>query len=172
MKNLSLLLILLFSSTCFGQYDSIKDITKNIDAGLNKLVINGKWTEVFDNKNEHFISHCPIFKNESNTILEFAKWDYRNHPLKHGNDLTKINLSFINFLNEKKIEILDLQSSPNKDYLIYKLKWNSVLKPNEKIILYILKGVKGIYVYNIAIYSYENELENPFPFLSNTFNNN
>jgi len=172
MKNLYLLLILLFSTNSFCQNDSIKKYTYITDFGGNKIKLEGNWKEVYENKYENFITHCPILKDNENNILEFGKWDSRRLPLEHGNNLTEINLSFINFLNEKKIEILGLESGPKKNYFIYKLNLNSKIKPNEKVILYKLIGVKGKYVYSIAYYSYDRELENSSIFLADTFNNN
>ena len=92
MKYYIKLIFLLLSITSFGQYDSINKITRKIDPGLNELMIPGKWEDLDKtNKNENLISHCPIYKNENNTILEFAKWDSTKLPLTNGNDIVKTN---------------------------------------------------------------------------------
>ncbi|WP_298392772.1 hypothetical protein [Flavobacterium sp.] len=172
MKNLHLLLILLSFTNSFSQNDSIKKYTNLEDFGGNKYKLEGNWKEVYDGKYENFITHCPILRDNKNNILEFAKWDSSKLSLQNGNNLTEINLSLINYLNEKKIEILGLESGPKKNYFIYKLNLNSKIKQNEKVILYNLIGVKGKYVYSIVYYSYENKLENSSIFLADTFNNN
>lgn len=171
-KKHSLFILLVICANLFGQNDTIKKYTYLSNYDSNKLKIEGNWKQSFQNKYENIISHCPILKDDKNNILEFAKWDSRRHPLVKGNDLTKINLSFINYLNENKIEILGLETGPKRNFFFYALKLNSKVNPDQKIILYYLIGVKGYYVYRIATYNYEIDRKDSFTFLTSTFNNN
>jgi len=172
MKYNLLLIFLLLSINSFGQYDSIKKNTLKIDSSLNELIIPGDW-EDFDetSKNEHFISHCPIYKNQNNTILEFAKWDSTILPLKDGNDIEKSNNTFLQSLENRKIEILLTEFGPKKNYYLYKLRKKSSMISDELIIYYLI-GVKKKFVFQIATYRYEKESECSFNFLIELFNNN
>ncbi len=172
MKYYHILIFLLLSFNSFGQYDSIKKTTRKIDSGLNELIIPGKWEDLDKtNKNENLISHCPIFKNENNTILEFAKWDSTKLPLKNGNDIVKTNNNFSQSLKSRKLEIISTEVIPKKNYYLYKLKKKSSRTSDELIIYYII-GVKKKIVLTAASYKYEKESECSFNYLIELFNNN
>jgi hypothetical protein len=171
MKYYLKLTFLLLSITSFGQYDSIKKITRKIDPGLNELMIPGKWEELDKtNKNENLISHCTIYINENNTILEFAKWDSTILPLKNGYDIVKTNNNFLQNLENRKLEILSTGISPTKNYYLYKLKKKSI--PSDELIIYYIIGVKKKNVLIAASYKYEKESECSFNYLIELFNNN
>jgi hypothetical protein len=142
-----------------NKYDSINDITFNKDAGGNKLKIIGKW-KLFDFKKyetDIFVSHCPIFINDENIILEFAKWDSTVLPLTNGNNLTKINSNALKYFRKKNTEILFSEYNPEKKYYLHKLKCAAKTKTNESYIVYILIGVKNKYVYEFALSNFKEE---------------
>ncbi|MEC4003104.1 hypothetical protein OX283_000410 [Flavobacterium sp. SUN052] len=171
MKNFFLLIIICVTFNCFAQYDSIKNITYKIDAVGRKLILPDKWNDFNEkNKDEHFISHCPIFINENNTILELAIWDSKILPLKDGNNLKKINKSFLIYLKEKNWEILLQEDNHNKGYYLYKIK--IISRFGKPLIINHLIGVKEEFIYKFAVYNYTKETELDFEFLKKSFNNN
>ena len=172
MKKYFTLLIYFLCLHSYGQYDSIKNQTIKIDFFSNKLIIQGDWDDYHNKKNERFVSHCPLFIDENNTILELAKWDSEKLPLVNGNDIKKSNKTFLKNAKKKNMEILISEVGINIEFYFYKLNRKSIYNPEKNIIIYHLLGVKNKYVYCIAMYNYDSEIDNPLEFLINLFNKN
>jgi hypothetical protein len=135
---------------------------------------NGKW-EKFARTDDYFVSHCETFKDEKNTFLEYRKLDPNKIVFTNGSKLNlkslkELDLEFLDYLNKNDIEIVAKVIGPEKNYYLYKLKKKSKLKPDEKILINYLLGVKNKFEYRFALYNYDLEIENSFDFLANLFN--
>lgn len=141
---------------------------------INKLKLIGNW-EYFDRSKydcEDIITHCPVYINQENIILEFAKWDKEMAENKFGisTKLIKMTNHFLKYQKRIKSEIL--QSSFNDDlkYSIYKINIISKINKRERFICYYLIGEKKDHIYFIACYNFnEDYFENIDAFLTNLY---
>lgn len=167
MKNIIFLLTFLFSIVCFGQNDSEKVYT----FAKNNLKITGLWDYISSNeKNEHFVSHCPLFINDNKTIFEMAKWD--KSSIKNSKNLDILNKAYLKSYKKLGRIILSSEISENGDYYLYKLSVKSKTNFEKPVDIYTLIGLKNDFVYSFATYNYEHENECGFEFLKEQFYNN
>jgi hypothetical protein len=167
MKNIIFLLTFLFSIVCFGQNDSEKVYT----FAKNNLKITGLWDYISSNeKNEHFVSHCPLFINDNKTIFEMAKWD--KSSIKNSKNLDILNKAYLKSYKKLDRIILSSEISENGDYYLYKLSVKSKTNFEKPVDIYTLIGLKNDFVYSFATYNYEHENECGFEFLKEQFYNN
>ncbi len=175
-KRYILFLIFVTLSSYGQQYDSINNITTHTKEGLEKLSISGKWEYINSlDRNEHFVTHCPIFKNNDNTILEFAKWDSNKLPLKSENNLEKMDKKFLKYQKKQKRLVLERIYNAEQQFYLYKLNIptkKSIGYFNMYINVYYLYGVKNNYIYSIALYNYNNEIDYSNELLIKLFNEN
>ena len=167
MKNIIFLLTFLFSIVCFGQNDSEKVYT----FAKNNLKITGLWDYISSNeKNEHFVSHCPIFINDNKTIFEMAKWEKAS--IKNSKNLDKLNKVYLESYKKLGHIILSSEASENGDYYLYKLSVKSKINFEKPVIIYTFIGHKNNFDYCFATYNYEQESDCDFEFLIEQFYNN
>jgi hypothetical protein len=170
MKNLLISLFILSSKFCFGQSDYIivenkdpnkhykrateiakRDSIKNITTV--KLLPNstanliGKWYD-FDDKHflqENLISHCPIFVDENNAILEIGIFREKGHNSITGtNNFKDFQKKYLKRYVKEKSTLISSQIDENKNYYLYKLKSPSKFNQNNIYTRYHLIGKKRI----------------------------
>jgi hypothetical protein len=176
MFKYNLLLIFLYTFSSYGQqYDTIKNQTIKIDYSDNKLMLPGKWIDIKNKKkSEDFVTHCPILINEDKTtLLEFGLWDitYVNF-IKHNN-IEDLHKSTLEYFRRSHIAIYNMEINKEMNFTYYKLIVNSKKYPNKSITIHLLNGIKiSRFIYSIAVYSYDKEIENPRDFLINLYYTN
>ena len=144
----------------FIDYDSINNLTE-ISYQEKTLKIGGKWERF--NRNIYafdvLVSHCPVFINEDNIILELGKFDNRTFKAITGiytNDLTKVKAKItkpnVNF------KVLSETYNASKNYYILKMLTASIVKEGELITYYKLIGIKNNYTYIISLQNFNESL--------------
>ncbi len=198
MKNFLLILFIISFKFCFGQSDyvvveqtekfGIGNVTSmvSIDSinnftyvnlyGGNKIKLTGKWYD-FNHakyKDERLITHCPVFVDENNAILEIGIFDPEFHRLFAGNwGFEAFSKNYFRIVKKVNGEIISSQINKVKNFSLYKVKMPSRYNKNAFFTSYHLIGEKNKKIYRMVLYNIdETNFENFDTFLINTFDNN
>jgi hypothetical protein len=163
--------------TNINAFDSISNFTEvKLYSDKQNIKLQGKWYDFHYAKyeRENFVSHCPLFVDENDAVLEIGIFDKKFHSVFTGYyDYKDFSGDYPRTIKKAKGEIISTQIDKEKNFKLFKIKIPS--KFNKEVIFtsYHLIGEKNNAIYRIVIYNIdETNFENFDKFLIDTFNNN
>ncbi len=157
--------------------DSINNITNvKFYSDISKIKLTGKWYDFNHAKYQHerIISHCPIFVDDNNAILEIGIFDAEFHRVFTGDwDYKSFRRNYSRRVKKANGEIISSQINKVKNFNLYKVKMPSRYNKDAFFTSYHLIGEKNKKIYRMVLYNIDDiNLENFDTFLINTFDNN
>lgn len=153
-----------------SSFNELKSET-TIHYSKNKsYTVLGKWAlverKVFSI--DHYVSHCPMFYNESGVIMEFAIRDknFTTKKFKNSSDkLTNMKSEFEDKKTDTSERYQLIKQDSLQNYALYKKKDLNIVT-DQNLDVYYLIGVKALKEFRIAIFNFkETDYENMEDFI-------